>query len=111
MIFDAYRYDNPRMGRCGTELVECRCNDQLHQNMQTCVTQVEKYAGSCNRRRLTTLLCIAPARLTPSAFYGCVVSMVDGHLFDTIAAIANQLCKKTDRPFGGIQVGSIYISC
>jgi hypothetical protein len=31
--------------------------------------------------------------------------MVDGHLFERIAAIATQLRKKTDRPFGGIQVG------
>ena len=30
--------------------------------------------------------------------------MVDGHLFEKIAAIATQLRKKTDRPFGGIQV-------
>ena len=32
------------------------------------------------------------------------VSMVDGHLFEKIAAIATQLRKKTDRPFGGIQL-------
>ncbi|KAN0136869.1 P-loop containing nucleoside triphosphate hydrolase protein [Lactarius tabidus] len=32
------------------------------------------------------------------------VSMVDGHLFERIAAIATQLRKKTDRPFGGIQL-------
>jgi hypothetical protein len=31
--------------------------------------------------------------------------MVDGHLFDKLAAIADQLRRKTDRPFGGIQVG------
>ena len=30
--------------------------------------------------------------------------MVDGHLFEKIAAIATQLRKKTDRPFGGIQL-------
>lgn len=35
--------------------------------------------------------------------------MVDGHLFDTIAAIADQLRRKTDRPFGGIQVSPVYI--
>jgi hypothetical protein len=29
--------------------------------------------------------------------------MVDGHLFNTIAAIADQLRRKTDKPFGGIQ--------
>ena len=34
------------------------------------------------------------------------VSMVDGHLFEKIAAIATQL-RKTDRPFGGIQVDSL----
>ncbi|KAI0258573.1 PIF1-like helicase-domain-containing protein [Gloeopeniophorella convolvens] len=32
------------------------------------------------------------------------VSMVDGHLFEKIAAIAARLRKKTDRSFGGIQV-------
>lgn len=35
------------------------------------------------------------------------VSMVDGHLFDTLAKLAVELRKKTDRPFGGIQVGPI----
>jgi hypothetical protein len=30
--------------------------------------------------------------------------MVDGHFFDTISAIADRLHRKTDRPFGGIQV-------
>lgn len=32
------------------------------------------------------------------------VSMVDGQLFDTLAALAAELRKKTSRPFGGIQV-------
>jgi hypothetical protein len=40
-----------------------------------------------------------------------IVSMVDGHLFDKIALIADQLRKKTDRPFGGIQVGSVIFIC
>jgi hypothetical protein len=35
--------------------------------------------------------------------------MVDGYLFDRIAAVADQLRRKTDRPFGGIQVGSLFI--
>ena len=35
------------------------------------------------------------------------VSMVDGHLFEKIAAIATQLREKTDKPFGGIQVESL----
>jgi hypothetical protein len=30
--------------------------------------------------------------------------MVDGRLFDTLAAIADELRKKNDKPFGGIQV-------
>lgn len=30
--------------------------------------------------------------------------MVDGKLFDTLAALADRLRKKTDKPFGGIQV-------
>lgn len=30
--------------------------------------------------------------------------MVDGQLFDTLAKLAVQLRKKTDKPFGGIQV-------
>ena len=30
--------------------------------------------------------------------------MVDGQLFDTLAKLAVELRKKTDRPFGGIQV-------
>jgi ATP-dependent DNA helicase PIF1 len=33
--------------------------------------------------------------------------MVDGHLFEKIAAIATQLRKKTDRSFGGIQVNPL----
>lgn len=32
------------------------------------------------------------------------VSMVDGHLFELLAALADSLRKKTDKPFGGIQV-------
>ncbi|KAJ3554091.1 hypothetical protein NM688_g3284 [Phlebia brevispora] len=32
------------------------------------------------------------------------VSMVDGHLFDTLAKLAVELRKKTDLPFGGIQL-------
>ena len=32
------------------------------------------------------------------------VSMVDGHLFDTLSSIAQSLRKNTERPFGGIQV-------
>ncbi|KAI0062545.1 hypothetical protein BV25DRAFT_643764 [Artomyces pyxidatus] len=36
------------------------------------------------------------------------VSMVDGHLFERLAAIATKLRKKTDRPFGGIQVGFLF---
>jgi ATP-dependent DNA helicase PIF1 len=35
-----------------------------------------------------------------------IVSMVDGHLFEKICEIAARLRKKTDRPFGGIQVGT-----
>ncbi|KAF8491850.1 hypothetical protein F5888DRAFT_953826 [Russula emetica] len=34
------------------------------------------------------------------------VSMVDGHLFEKIREIAARLRKKTDRPFGSIQVGT-----
>jgi len=30
--------------------------------------------------------------------------MVDGHLFERIATLADRLRKKTDKPFGGIQV-------
>ena len=30
--------------------------------------------------------------------------MVDGYLFDTLCKLAVELRKKTDRPFGGIQV-------
>ena len=37
-----------------------------------------------------------------------IVSMVDGHLFEKICEIAARLRKKTDRPFGGIQVGTQY---
>lgn len=36
------------------------------------------------------------------AFYP--VSMVDGQLFNLLAALAAILRKKTNRPFGGIQV-------
>lgn len=35
---------------------------------------------------------------------GTAVSMVDGHLFNTLAALADRLRKKTSEPFGGIQV-------
>jgi hypothetical protein len=37
-----------------------------------------------------------------------LVSMVDGHLFEKIASIAARLRKKTDRPFGGIQVSPVF---
>ena len=30
--------------------------------------------------------------------------MLDGHLFNTLAALADRLRKKTNKPFGGIQV-------
>jgi ATP-dependent DNA helicase PIF1 len=40
-------------------------------------------------------------------FRALLVSMVDGHLFEKISAIAERLRKKTDRPFGGIQVGPV----
>lgn len=33
--------------------------------------------------------------------------MVDGQLFDTLAALAVELRKKTTKPFGGIQVSLI----
>lgn len=33
--------------------------------------------------------------------------MVDGQLFDTLAALAMELRKKPDRPFGGIQVSTL----
>jgi hypothetical protein len=39
-----------------------------------------------------------------------VVSMVDGHLFEKIASIAARLRKKTDRPFGGIQVSAVFVA-
>ncbi|OBZ77024.1 ATP-dependent DNA helicase pfh1 [Grifola frondosa] len=35
------------------------------------------------------------------------VSMVDGHLFDTLSKLADQLRKKTEKSFGGIQVLSV----
>jgi ATP-dependent DNA helicase PIF1 len=35
--------------------------------------------------------------------------MVDGHLFEKITEIATRLRKKTDRPFGGIQVGPVLL--
>lgn len=35
---------------------------------------------------------------------GIAVSMLDGHLFNTLATLADRLRKKTNRPFGGIQV-------
>jgi len=38
-----------------------------------------------------------------------IVSMVDGHLFEKISEIAARLRKKTDRPFGGIQVGPVLL--
>lgn len=41
-------------------------------------------------------------------FRALLVSMVDGHLFEKISAIAARLRKKTDRPFGGIQVGPVF---
>ena len=34
---------------------------------------------------------------------GIIVSMVDGHLFDTLSQIAQDLRKNTERPFSGIQ--------
>jgi len=38
------------------------------------------------------------------------VSMVDGHLFEKISAIAARLRKTTDKPFGGIQVNPMLVS-
>lgn len=35
--------------------------------------------------------------------------MVDGYLFDTLAKLAAELRKKTDRPFGGIQVNHLVM--
>lgn len=50
---------------------------------------------------------------------GIAVSMLDGHMFNTLAALAQRLRKKTDKPFGGIQVricafierGHPFIAC
>ena len=37
--------------------------------------------------------------------------MVDGYLFDTLAKLAVELRKKTDKPFGGMQVRFLlYVS-
>ncbi|KAI0672182.1 PIF1-like helicase-domain-containing protein [Trametes maxima] len=36
------------------------------------------------------------------------VSMVDGHLFETLAKLASHLRKKTPKPFGGIQVAESF---
>jgi len=48
-------------------------------------------------------------RYTRLSFCGSVL-MVDGHLFDKISAIAAQLRKTTDKPFGGIQVSPMLVS-
>ena len=47
--------------------------------------------------------------LTPDTARQCkdklgLVSMVDGHLFDVLSSIAQSIRKKTELPFGGIQV-------
>ena len=44
------------------------------------------------------------ARSPSAKTRGTAVSMLDGHLFNTLAALADRLRKKTDKPFGGIQV-------
>lgn len=33
--------------------------------------------------------------------------MVDGKLFDIVATLADRLRKKTDKPFGGMQVNTV----
>ena len=38
-----------------------------------------------------------------------IMLMVDGHLFEMIASIATRLRKKTDGPFGGIQVRQVIV--
>ena len=49
-------------------------------------------------------LCLSDVHAICSAYHA-LVSMVDGYLFDTLAKLADQLRnKRTDRPFGGIQV-------
>jgi ATP-dependent DNA helicase PIF1 len=48
---------------------------------------------------------------TTESYILVIVSMVDGHLFEKICEIAARLRKKTDRPFGGIQVGTSDHSC
>ena len=44
------------------------------------------------------------------AQFRALVSMVDGHLFEKISAIATRLRKKSDRPFGGIQVRPVFVT-
>lgn len=41
---------------------------------------------------------------TTESYILVIVSMVDGHLFERICELAARLRKKTDKPFGGIQV-------
>jgi ATP-dependent DNA helicase PIF1 len=50
-----------------------------------------------------TFRCVCP---NEQVYILVIVSMVDGHLFEKICEIAARLRKKTDRPFGGIQVGA-----
>ena len=72
---------------------------------------MEEYPGPRDRRR-SVQPPLAPVIFIHFIFTVVIrwtVSMVDGHLFDRIAAVADQLRRKTDRPFGGIQVGSLFI--
>lgn len=64
------------------------------------------------QRWKTTKVLVIDEGAPRSVYYLCVVciltglsvSMVDGQLFELLAMLADRLRKKTDNPFGGIQV-------
>lgn len=79
--------------------------NQLHQDMQACPPAMEDSQSSCHRRRCAKIL---PSTLMVFRIFLLIrpsaVSMVDGQLFNLLAALSRILRKKTEKPFGGIQV-------
>lgn len=78
--------------------------DQLHQDMQARPPTMEDSQGPGYRRRCVPFALIIDALRFSLLTHPSAVSMVDGQLFNLLAALSAILRKKTNRPFGGIQV-------
>ena len=80
-------------------------------NVEKLISYVKTCKPAHQRWKNTKVLIIDEGNLKPSIHPNTtthiqliLVSMVDGKLFDTLAALADRLRKKTNKPFGGIQV-------